>query len=149
MLISFPDELGMIRPESDITRLTQIYEVAESTDIFSLFLGHGFGIGVPIRPIHMEISYLEIFHKQGIIGLGFWFIFGIWIYKKWSALKLLKDIGRPFILSSIFIYIETITNPFINNPIGMSMIIITFLVLTQLVSHEKQINANDNVSVLI
>ena len=60
------------RSYSDDGRLQQIKEVEGQINLVSFLIGHGFGVGIPSRPVHMEISYLEIFHKQGLIGLGFW-----------------------------------------------------------------------------
>ena len=54
------------RSQSDAGRIAQIKEVISMTSVLSSFIGNGFGIGIPSRPVHMEISYLEIFHKQGI-----------------------------------------------------------------------------------
>lgn len=122
------------RIDSDLIRVTQIEQVLDNINFFSFILGHGFGIGVPIRPIHMEITFLEIFHKQGLIGLLFWiFILFYMIYKyKKLVFKENKTIATPFIISTIFIYIQSFTNPFINNSIGMSLVLITLVVISTL-----------------
>jgi len=122
---------------SNSIRLTQIREVIDSTTIFSFFLGHGFGIGVPVRPIHMEISFLEIFHKQGLLGLMFWFsLFGIIVYY-YGKIRTTSPSFNPdaFFIGTLFIYIQTFTNPFLNNPIGMTFVIITLLVFKTIYQH--------------
>lgn len=119
------------RGTSDGDRIIQIKQVAERFTLSTTIVGYGFGEGVPFRPEHMEISYLEIFHKQGLFGLSFWliiFIYGSVLYRK--AKKNGNDeLAMPFYLSFMFVYIQSFTNPFINNPIGLSMIMISLAVL--------------------
>ena len=121
--ISLPVLFSMAgdKTESNTIRLTTISQVMESTTPASLLIGHGFGIGVPERPAHMEISYLEIFQKQGAVGLLWWAtLFAIMAYRLRKALALgNKSLAYGLFLSSAFIAFESATNPFLNNPIGM------------------------------
>lgn len=119
---------------SNNERYIQICDVKNEVDPFSIVIGHGFGGGVASRPVHMEISYLEIFHKQGLLGLAFWF--GVmaailFSYAKASAVGN-KQEALPYLLSSLFVFLQSFTNPFINNPIGMSIILISLVVLKRL-----------------
>jgi hypothetical protein len=119
---------------SDLVRVITYQQVKESLTPFSILFGHGLGIGVEERTVHMEASYLEIFHKQGVVGLSPWlliFLLVIWSYSKISD-KENRTIALPFVLSMILIYIQTVTNPFLNNPIGMSMVLITLCVVRTL-----------------
>lgn len=114
------------KAESDTIRIVTIDQVKERVNIETLFLGHGFGIGVPERPEHMEIAYLETFHKQGVLGL-MWLgaIIALLIIRFWKALNSgHRTWAYPLFLSPIFILIESATNPFINNPIGLSAVLI-------------------------
>lgn len=123
------------KSSSDSQRFIQIHEVISSIDPVSIVFGHGFGIGTDSRPDHMEIAYLEIFHKQGIIGLIFWAIVCcniVWLYFSISN-KEYKKMALPFYYSSIFVMFQSFTNPFINNPIGLSIILITIVVFNKLV----------------
>ncbi|MGC2639992.1 MAG: hypothetical protein WA294_22635 [Acidobacteriaceae bacterium] len=114
---------------SNETRLTAMSEVAARVSAGSFFLGHGFGIGVPIRPVHMEIVYLEIVHKQGVLALIWWAILiGMAIARLRRALKAGQgDLAYPLLLAAIFICFESATNPFLNNPIGMYPFLICFV----------------------
>jgi hypothetical protein len=38
----------------------------------------------------------------------------------------------PFLLSSVFVLVESFTNPFVNNPIGMSMLVMSLACLAAL-----------------
>ena len=130
---TYIDALGD-KSESDSFRITQAIQVKDAIDPFSFFVGHGFGKGVAIRPEHMEISYLEIFHKQGVIGLFFWLgILSVlfFLYNK-AERSGNKQTALPYLLASIFVFLQSFTNPYLNNPIGMSVIIISLVVLKRL-----------------
>lgn len=132
--------VGEDRTGGDAVRIQTMEEVADRINIFSLFLGHGFGIGVPTREVHMEISYLEIFHKQGILGLLFWayvFVKSLLIFIKSPESGQRKQL--PFFLSIAIIYIQSLFNPYLNNPIGMGFVIIAYISLREL-SKQKPVN---------
>ncbi|MBS9383922.1 MAG: hypothetical protein HEQ24_06640 [Dolichospermum sp. BR01] len=132
--------------ESDSVRLENIQQVLDGIDNTSFFIGHGLGVGVEIRPVHMEISYLEIFHKQGVLGLIFWTcILLILIIKFTSACRHGNNlIATSFFLSSIFVFIQSLTNPYLNNPIGMSIIIISIVCLDVLSKYSNSEETNEN-----
>ena len=135
------------RKESDNVRIETIKQVYQSTSFFDILTGHGFGKGVPIREVHMEISFLEIFYKQGILGLAFWIYLltlSLRFFRKIS-LKTNLYLAKPMLLSIIFVYIQSFTNPFVNNPIGMSMVIISLISLNILQeNNEKNIRLHSN-----
>jgi len=119
------------KTESNLPRIIAFEQVNDAMTSFSILAGHGLGIGVAEREDHMEASFLEIFHKQGVLGLLFWFFIFALIMKSYSEIQIKenKDIALPFVLSIVLIYIQTATNPYLNNPIGMSMVLITLSVL--------------------
>lgn len=125
--------IGEDRQGGDLVRLETIKQVMEQVTPVSFFIGHGFGIGVPIRPIHMEMSYMEIFHKQGIAGLVFWgyLLLRSCLFFFSSSLKQQIQ-GLPFLLSILVIYIQSLFNPFLNNPIGMGFVLISYVVLKRI-----------------
>jgi hypothetical protein len=127
------DALGD-KSESDHARYIQISEVKNEIDPFSFFIGHGFGKGTYSREGHIEISYFEIFHKQGLFGLSFYLgllLYIFFLYYK-AEQNGNKQLALPYLLASIFIYLQSFTNPFINNPIGMSVILISIVILKRL-----------------
>ena len=127
---------------SDSIRIQQLVEVAERISPVSVIIGHGFGIGVPVREVHMEIGYLEVFHKQGILGLCFWTLFFIVLYNAYVKEKNFPEIRKAFFLSVQFVILLSLTNPFFNNPIGISLFAIALSSLTVLNRSEKQAAAN-------
>lgn len=116
------------RTYSDAGRFTQIKEVTERVTLTSLFIGHGFGNGIPSREVHMEISYLEIFHKQGLLGLSFWaFIF--WLLVRNYRAGPDTELRNAVFYSALFVFFQSITNQYMNNPIGLSVILFSFVSL--------------------
>ena len=132
------DALGD-KSDSDSMRYVQIEQVMSNVNPISLIFGHGFGVGIEIRPIHMELSFLEIFHKQGLIGLIFWICVFSHIFFMFFNIKdrKVKNQGYPFVLSVVFVILQSTTNPFMNNPIGLTMILLTVVVLSKLLDQEK------------
>ncbi len=119
------------REHSDNVRKRQLIEVADRTTLTSTFVGHGFGIGVPIRPVHMEISYLEIFHKQGLLGLLVWLTVFIVGFRKY-LLASHAPWASAFFLSFLFVFIQSVFNQYINNPIGLFILTSTIVALDRL-----------------
>lgn len=112
---------------SNRVRITTVSQVSDRTTITSTIVGHGFGIGVPERREHMEIAYLEIFYKQGLLGLLWWATLFTVLAVRFarSVSRGRGDLAYPLLLTSVFIALESATNPFINNPIGMYPILIS------------------------
>lgn len=124
------------RQVSMIGRFVQFEEVAAAVSWRSLFIGHGLGQGVPSRPIHMEVSYLEIFHKQGLLGLGLWvgLVVVLWrrFYQQVGARLRNIHYQHPafaFFISATFMVVISFTNPFINSPMGLGMLALALVVL--------------------
>jgi hypothetical protein len=121
------------REYSDAGRWQQIREVAERISPLSLMVGHGFGIGIPSRPVHLEISYAEILHKQGVAGLIFWACILVLLYRHYRAAPS-NPLRDAFFISGIFVFFQSMTNQFVNNPIGLSMVLIAVIALEKIKS---------------
>ena len=130
-----PTNISKIIKNEEVVKNKNIIEneeVEKTTKKFNFIYGKGFGMGVPIRPIHMELTYLEIFFKQGILGLSFWlFIFFYCIYNFKKAWKNHVELNTilPWIIGVFVIYLQSITNPLLVNSIGMSFVILAMLFL--------------------
>jgi hypothetical protein len=138
MATTLLDSIGD-RSESDTTRFIQFDQVFSSISPLSFFVGHGFGVGINERPVHMENSFLEIFHKQGLMGLLFWFSVLFYIFWNYANIKIKqnKEIVLPFLLSVVFVFFQSLTNPFLNNPIGLAIIVATIAASNQLLNIQK------------
>jgi hypothetical protein len=49
-----------------------------------------------------------------------------------------KKTSLPFLLSVVFIFFQSLTNPFVNNPIGLSMLLITIVIFSKFLDLQKQ-----------
>ncbi len=130
LLYSLPLYLETLgdKAESDIVRTIQITQVVERIDWNSWLIGHGYGIGVPIGVGHLEITYLEVFHKQGLFGLIYWFsllVLLFFLYMRTSVID--RNFTTPLFFSVLFLYIESATNPFLINSIGLTLIFIALI----------------------
>ena len=117
------------RPDSDINRINNSEYVISSIDATNLFIGHGFGALMDGR-VKLEIAYIEMLYKQGLIGIIFWL--AILISLVFSYMRLagnMRDKAEPYMLSVFFVYVQSATNPFLTNPIGMSMILVSIVVV--------------------
>ena len=117
------------RLEGDEIRIETIVQVIDRVNVVSLFVGHGLGVGVPIRPVHMEIVYMEIFHKQGLLGLLFWFMLLIDSLRMMVLARKEKALAFFFGISILLIYIQSMFNPFLNNSMGIGFILVAYISL--------------------
>jgi len=133
---------------SDNIRYAQIQQVVEMINPVSFFIGHGYGVGVPIRPGHMEIMYLELFHKQGILGLAFWGFLLVYIFFKAYNYRIYCEKNeqelaidtRPFLFGIAFLYLQSIFNPYLTNSMGMTFLFITLVIFEKLKKFHEQKN---------
>lgn len=144
-LILAPLFVSVLRGEEQISSSNEarkliINQVEDQITVGTLLWGHGLGVGVPERQEHMEITYLEIFHKNGLIGLTVWGSLIVLNLRRYVHLKRSPDrfeTATPFALGVLIIVIDTFTNPTLNNPIGLSMVFICFSVLGFLGARER------------
>jgi len=122
------------RGESDLERVVTVRQVLDRTNVLTVIGGNGFGIGVPERPEHMEIVYLEILYKQGLIGMCWWgTLFAVLVIRFYNSLvRGNSRLAYPFFLGCAFVAFESFTNPFIDNPIGMTFVTISLACLNVL-----------------
>jgi len=130
------------KDESDQTRYEQIDQVKQSVTPLSFVVGHGCGIGVPIRPIHMEISFLEIFHKQGLIGLVYYLTVLFVAYRAYKRSDQRNSIG--LYMCVLFIFFVSTTNPYVNHPLGITVIAIAIISMLKL----RELDKMENISLI-
>ncbi len=132
--LNIKDNIGD-KVESDETRYEQIDEVKERITPLSFVIGHGYGVGIPVRPIHMEISFLEIFHKQGIIGLAYYAMVLLIAYLAYKRSGRENSMG--LYMCVLFIFFVSITNPYVNHPLGITVIAVAIISMLKLRELEK------------
>ena len=121
-------EVSEDRVEGDAKRILTLQQVWDEVNPFSFIVGHGFGHGVPIRKEHMEMSFLEIIHKQGILGLVIWSLFFFRIIKFWrKTSSIFEKYSRFYVIALILVYIQSLFNPYLTNAIGITMVMLSYL----------------------
>lgn len=136
-IFQFDDTYMENREESDSVRLITIDQVFDRITWWSILIGHGFGQGVPERAAHMEISYLDIFHHQGLFGLSFWVALFIAILKYGNSVAgKYKEEAAFFMTAAMMIFLQSCFNPYINNSIGMSITLLAFVICYRLSQDE-------------
>jgi hypothetical protein len=118
----------MGREVSDASRIANINEVVNRVTPLSIEFGHGLGVSVPDKEVHMETSYLEIFHKQGLLGLAWWAsIFLLLIMRYRRARRINYLYAQPLFLSALFVALGSVANPYLTGPPGIFVWIIALV----------------------
>lgn len=131
------DTLSVAREVSNDVRLEDINFIYDNVSFISIIFGKGFGAYINGR-LNIEINYLWIFYKIGLLGLAF---FGFLFLKIFSDYLKVRSIDYKltagFFFGVLFVYLETASNPFLTNPIGMSFVLIAMIVLNKFVLFKK------------
>lgn len=123
-IFSFEQSFMDNREESDYIRVAIVHQVFEAITWWSAIIGHGFGFGIEARSSYMEISYLDIFHKQGFFGLAVWLLLLVSvIYLGEKASKKYKETAIFWVTAVLMVYLQSFFNPYINNPMGLTVIL--------------------------
>lgn len=119
-----------MRPTDNI-RIHDLQYVVQQINPRMILFGKGIGSPLGGRE-RIEMVFMEIFYKQGILGILFWFSL---IATNFFLFRKIKKDRRsevlPFFLSPIFVYLASMTNNFLTGSIGMSIIFICFVVLSR------------------
>lgn len=110
--------------ESLNVRLRDIYFIVDNTDALKLFFGHGFGWTINNRQ-NIENSLLWFFSHSGLVGVIISTLPYIYVAIKSSMFRQEVRAYRIFLLASLgFMYLISLTNPFINNPLGLGWLLL-------------------------
>lgn len=117
------DGFEAIREASDNYRANDLNTVVENVGFVNLLLGDGFGSRVNDR-LFLENSYVDIFVKTGVIGLLLYlsaiFIPFISALRKYRSISCNRSVAYFTVV--VFLLLVSLTNPFINNTIGIFLI---------------------------
>lgn len=94
----------------------------------AVLFGRGFGAEVVGREA-IEITYVNAFYKQGIAGIIFWFLPAVYLAWCMHAIRdtALRALAMPYFVSAAFVYVVSLTNPFLTNPIGMTVVLVAMV----------------------
>lgn len=122
------------REISNNVRLDDLNFILENANISTLLIGEGFGSYINER-LNIENSFLWIWWKLGVIGLIFWLSPLVMAFAYYRQIH--KDSSDYYLACALFysiflVYIQTGSNPFLNNPIGLSFVLISLFSLRTL-----------------
>lgn len=122
------------RAISNSIRFGDLAFMLSNFDLKTVLLGEGFGAFINGR-LSIENSYLTIWWKIGALAVMFWMLpLGLaWYY--FSRIERNSSryrLAMAFFFGVILVYVQTGTNPYLNNPIGLSFVIMAVFSLRTL-----------------
>jgi hypothetical protein len=103
-----------------------LYHARTST----FLVGEGYGSMINTRP-SIENTFLWALWKLGSIGLIFWMIplgLCIYYYNKIPNSRS-NPLANAYLFGTVVVYVQTSTNPVLNNPIGLSFVMLAIFSL--------------------
>lgn len=132
------------RAISNSIRFGDLAFMLSNFDLKTVLLGEGFGAFINGR-LSIENSYLTIWWKIGALAVAFWMLpLGLaWYY--FSRIQRTSSkyrLAMAFFFGVILIYVQTATNPYLNNPIGLSFVIMAVFSLRTLAQRKGRLAAD-------
>jgi len=115
--------------QSNAIRMKDLEELCKSVwSWWDVLFGRGFGAVVLGREA-IEITYVDVYFKQGLLGIVFWCLPPAYLF--WRLLLIRRAefqyVARPYFMAAALVYVVSLTNPFLTNPIGMSVVMIAMV----------------------
>ena len=114
------------RDISNSQRYEDLTYIFDNTSVWTILFGEGFGSLINER-LNIENTFLWVFWKLGFAGVVFWCIpLAICVYYYVRIPKRHQDfqLASAFFFGTVLIYVQTLTNPYLNNPIGLSFVLL-------------------------
>ena len=134
ILIYMPSQENTIsdsRDRSDMVRVEDFSYIVSNTSVKTILIGEGLGTLINDRR-QVENTFLWAFWRLGIIGVLFWLtplILCLVYFTRIGRHDTNFRLASAYFFSTILIYIQTLSNPYLNNPIGLSFVIIAIFSL--------------------
>lgn len=123
------------RPVSDSVRLNDIRWLMQHFEPVRIVFGYGMGAPIGDRS-RIEMTFLEIFYKQGLIGLLPWVAIYMVNLVLWLAAKRYDaQLALSLHLCTLYVFIATTTNNFLIGPLGMCIVLLSTVSLNVLRQH--------------
>jgi hypothetical protein len=125
------DAIVESRSISNSQRIDDAVYVADHLSAGTFLFGEGFGSLINDRPV-IENTFMWVFWDLGITGLVFWLAPLALCTRYFLAITRNSTDYRlacGFYFGVVVVYIETLSNPFLNNPIGLSFVMIALFSL--------------------
>jgi hypothetical protein len=121
------------RSSSNDQRTHDFFGIIDNLTPASALIGDGYGAEIDDRQF-IENTLLWAAWKLGVMGVVFWtmplFLCAYYYLKipDWTRHR----IATAFFFGTILVYVETLTNPFLNNAIGLSFVLVALFSLRTL-----------------
>ena len=102
----------------------------------------GQGLGVPISErVNVENTFLWALWKLGLPGVLFWLsplLLCLIYYRRISRGNGALPLASAFVFGTVLVYVQTLSNPYLNNPIGLSYVLVSLFALRTLARHRVE-----------
>lgn len=136
------DQGGMLtqRGISNSIRIHDLQFMRTHLNLSSLVFGEGMGSYINGR-LSVENSYLTILWKMGGIALAFWMLplgIALYYFREVQRVSSRYRLACAFFFGLILVYVQTGSNPYLNNPIGLSFVLIAIFSLRTLAESDAE-----------
>lgn len=112
-------------------------------DHFQLWIAAvGSGLGTTINErVNIENTFLWAAWKLGVVGLLFWLmplLVSLRYYLNVPKAGRYRKVATAYFFGTVLVYLQTATNPYLNNPIGLSFVLISLFSLRTLSLAERR-----------
>ena len=128
------------RSISNAVRLEDMFFIFGNVGPMTIMFGNGFGTPV-LERLNIENVYLWVLWKTGVIGLAFWLapLLACFImFRRIPRLSTEFRLGCALLFSVVLIYVQSAMNPYLNNPIGLMMVMIALFGLRELSAGQRR-----------
>ena len=133
-LPSVDDDVAEQRETSNAQRLDDMAFIADNATVQTVLIGQGFGSPINGRTL-IENTFLWAFWRMGLAGVAFWLsplILCAAYFVKVARTSPMHGLACAFFCSTVLVYVQTMTNPYLSNPIGLSFVIVSIFSLRTL-----------------
>ena len=127
------------RSESNNQRTHDFFAVVDNLTPTSVIIGDGYGAALDDRQF-IENTLLWAIWKLGVFGAVFWTMplcLCAYFYLRIPDRKHHRTAAAYF-FGTVLVYIETLTNPYLNNPIGLSFVLVALFSLRTLAREARE-----------
>jgi hypothetical protein len=131
------------REISNSQRIGDFAYIFNNIDTSIFFFGNGLGSFIDGR-LNIENTFLWALWKLGLLGVIFWtapFFICANYFVRIKRCAPQYRVACSYMFATLLLYIQTLTNPYLNNPIGLSFVLISMFSLRTLAKPKATIGS--------
>jgi hypothetical protein len=120
--------------QSNNQRIVDTTYIADNVSPVTFLIGEGLGALINDRP-SIENTFLSVFWKNGLLGVIFWLsplMVCTHFFRKVRGAEASHRLANSYYFGTLLVYVQTMTNPYLNNPIGLSFVMLAMFSLQTL-----------------